>query len=225
MRGIVCQDVASARVLRAALDKLHGYPAVPSEGSQTWTASAADIIESASGGTVALCPVSDADAAAIGAVPSDVPPIVAGVRYFLRVDEVRAGVPIVTEHVEKFSVTGPIDAAKADAAATIRDRVALYRQHGFVHTDGHRYSLEHDALRQVMEAYVLSTRPEMKYPLVWPSIDRTGYVVMQTADDVATFALACSLADRALTERMAAIEMQVAAATTVDKISAALAAL
>jgi hypothetical protein len=38
--------------------------------------------------------------------------------------------------------------------------------------------------------------------------------------DVVAFALAYSLADRALTERMAGLEMQVAKATTTDQIAA-----
>lgn len=64
----------------------------------------------------------------------------------------------------------------------------------------------------------------MAYPLIWPSVDRSGFVAMTTAADVIAFALACSLADRALTEQMAGLEMSIALAETVEDVAQVLGA-
>lgn len=118
-----------------------------------------------------------------------------------------------------------IAAAKIEKLLQIQARTAELRSIGFLY-NGKRYSLEHDALRQVMEAkswveydFQHSTS-NFVYPLIWPSVDRLGFCYMVDGPSVIAFALAASLADRALTQDGAGLEMTLISAETLEDIAA-----
>lgn len=127
----------------------------------------------------------------------------------------------------RAALWSPLDEARADARRVLAARTAALRTAGFAYA-GKWFSLDHNAVRQVVLAdrwAQLNAQIEgaMRYPLIWPSTDRAGFVALQDAAGVRAFALAYSLADRALTEQMAGLEMSIALATTVEDVAAVLA--
>ena len=232
MTAILCSSVDEARTIRDQLDVLYGYPRpgtnaatgdpVP-PGGPGWTATCAEILDI--GGAAYVCGVTDAMAAAICRSTVEAQAGI-GTVYALEIDRWAGDAPILVERSRaRTPPPEDITRAKADAIRIIADRSATARAVGFLHSDGRRYTLEHDACRQIMEAKSWALYDEghgtsyMAYPLIWPSVDRSGFVAMQTAADVVAFALSYSLADRALTEQMAGLEMSIALAETVDDIT------
>lgn len=228
MKAVILSSLALARSARAQLDAALGYPAagvsadtglaVPAVITTT-TCEILEVVDWPSFGNTAyilpLTPDYEAIAATIGLVVETVDETLLG-------DVTVIGV----KTTQRNSGTPTLAQVKAAKLSEVSASSSLRRSSGFLHTDGNKYSLEHNALRQIMEAKSWALYDQahntsyMTYPLVWPSVDRSGFIVMQNAEDVVSFALACSLADRTLTEQTASLEVAIAAASSVADVRA-----
>lgn len=230
--SIITSTLDAAKAARAAIDAALGLPAISTNAATGqpsipgWTVTACTIVEAADwptpGTTSYVLPLRPEDVAAAQAAGLSVVDV-----DLSSID--RATVYGINE-TTKIAKTRTLDDAKAAALATIRRRTIEARERGFLHSDGKRYTLDHDACRQIMEAKSWALYDDahgtsnMRYPLIWPSVDRCGFVSMANTADVVAFALAYSLADRALTEQMAGLEMSVALAETVGDVHAVIGA-
>lgn len=225
--SIITSTLDAAKAARAAIDAALGLPAISTNAATGqpsipgWTVTACTIVEAADwptpGTTSYVLPLRPEDVAAAQAAGLSVVDV-----DLSSID--RATIYGINE-TTKIAKTRTLDDAKAAALATIRRRAEESRALGFLHSDGRRYTLEHNAIRQIMEAKSWALYDEsrgtahMAYPLIWPSVDRSGFVAMTDASQVVAFALAYSLADRSLTERTAGLEMSIALAETIDDIA------
>lgn len=215
-----------ARAARMALDAALSFPAFSGGANGGMTTTTTSIVEAIDwptvGATSYVLPITEDYVAAATAIGLSL-------RQVDMTTVINSAV-ISIEAAQLLGVSLTLEQARAAKLAAISARTKELRATGFVYTDGHRYSLEHDALRQVMEAKSwldddqrngrTGTARLMRYPLVWPSVDRGAFCYMPDEAAVAAFALAASLADRALTEGGAGLEMTLAMAESLEAVEA-----